>query len=48
MSAPDSAVSSVSIVLYEPCEYHNKIQRYNNMDDETATELRSTAALLGF
>ena len=48
MSVPDTTVSRVNIVSYEPCEYHNKVQMYNNMDNETATELRSIAGLLVF
>ena len=48
MSVPVIAVSSVNIVSYEPCEYHNKVQKYNSMDDETATELQGIAELLGF
>ena len=41
MIAPEIVVSNIGIVAYEPCEDHNKVQIHNNMDVETATELRS-------
>ena len=39
-------VSSDDIVVYEPCEDHNRVQIHNNMDNETATELRNIVELL--
>ena len=46
MIAPEIVVSNIGIVAYEPCEDHNKVQIHNNMDVETATELRSIVELL--
>ena len=41
MIALDTVINNVGIVVYEPCEYYNKVQRYSSLAIETAAELLS-------